>query len=275
MSVFWHDVRHILKSSRVEFVWIGLLIGFLLFVLNMFAGIGLGAKQFSETLNDKLGMYFYIKDDPETYDDIYGQVIELQGKLEEAGLEVNFKDKNQALAGLLGDQNADLIDKFEEYGIGNPLPATLNVVFDSEAELLSLKQIMVDYRDIITNVQDIRNPTTLKDQENRNLSAINLGYVLFGSSLVVMAVIFIGIITFILYMLKSKFANFHKSVQIKKLLGAYYSQISGPFVVTTSILLLIGFVIMLILSSVGAYILNHYMTSLLSIDLFAIMREYS
>lgn len=84
MSVFWHDVRHILKSSWVEFLRMSILIGFLLAILNLFAGIGLGAREFSHTLNDKLGMYFYIVDDPDNKDAIYGQVIALQNELEAA-----------------------------------------------------------------------------------------------------------------------------------------------------------------------------------------------
>lgn len=106
------------------------------------------------------------------------------------------------------------------------MPATLNVVFESEEELTILKQIIINYRDIITNITDVRNPTTFREQEQRNLTAINLGYLIMGTTGVVVVVLFVGIITFLLYMLKSKFTNFHKTVQIKKLLGAYYHQIT-------------------------------------------------
>ncbi len=178
MSVFWHDVRHILKSSRVEFIWISILMGFLLTILNIFAGVGLGAKEFSQTLNNKLGMYFYIVDRPDDKDAVYAQVIELQKKLKDAGLETRFTDKDRALKTILGPKNANLAEKFDEYGIGNPLPATLSVTFESEQELTSLKKILFGYKDIITNIRDVSNPTTLKDQEKRNLTAINLGYLI-------------------------------------------------------------------------------------------------
>jgi hypothetical protein len=48
----------------------------------MFVGVGVGAQEFSRTLNSKLGMYFYIVDDPDRTDEIYSQVIELQSQLE-------------------------------------------------------------------------------------------------------------------------------------------------------------------------------------------------
>lgn len=274
MSVFWHDVRHIIKSSRVELTWISVLIAFLLSVLNVFAWVGLGAKEFSDTLNDKLGMYFYIVDDAERKDEIYGKVIQLQNTLQSAWLETRFKDKDKALSILLGDKNQDLIEKFDEYGIGNPLPATLNVIFDSEEELVILKKTLFWYRDIITNIKDISNPTTFKEQEQRNLTAINLWYVIMWSSVAIVIVIFIGIITFLFYMLKSKFTNFHKTVQIKKLLGAHYSQITWPFVTTTSILLVVGFVLMLALSAWAAMVLHHYLSTLLHINLLDMLSSH-
>ncbi|USN56925.1 MAG: hypothetical protein H6766_00105 [Candidatus Peribacteria bacterium] len=219
-------------------------------------------------------MYFYIIDDPDNKDAIYAQVIALQDELQAAGLETSFKDKDAALSTLFGNNNRDLIKKFDEYGIGNPLPATLNVIFENEEELISLKKILIDYRDIITNITDVRNPTTFKEQEQRNLTAINLGYLVMGTSSVIIAVLLVGIITFLLYMLKSKFANFHKTIQIKKLLGAYYSQITGPFIITTSLLLVGGFVIMIILSSISIAILHHYLLQLLGIDLYASLHQY-
>ncbi len=178
MSVFWHDVRHILKSSRVEFIWMSILVGFLLTILNIFAGVGLGAKEFSQTLNNKLGMYFYIVDRPDDKDVVYSRVIELQKKLEDAGLETRFTNKDKALKTILGPKNANLAQSLKEYGLENALPATLHVTFESKQELTSLKKILFGYQDIITNVRNVNNPTTLKDQEKRNLTAINLGYLI-------------------------------------------------------------------------------------------------
>jgi cell division protein FtsX len=72
-----------------------------------------------------------------------------------------------------------------------------------------------------------------------NLTAINLGYVVMSSAGVVVLVMVIGIITFLMYLLKSKFINFKDTIQIKKLMGAHYSQIILPFVITTNTLLII------------------------------------
>jgi hypothetical protein len=75
----------------------------------------LGAREFSHTLNNKLGMYFYIVDDEENKDAIYAQVMQLQEELRLAGLDTSFKDKDTALATLLGSHNADLIERFDAY----------------------------------------------------------------------------------------------------------------------------------------------------------------
>ena len=49
------------------------------------------------SLNDKLGMYFYLNDNVEAETKYYKQVIQLKDKLENEGLKVNFLTKEDAM----------------------------------------------------------------------------------------------------------------------------------------------------------------------------------
>ena len=91
--LFWDDIKSIFAAYRGQMIWITILSGFLLFLLNILLGVSLYGNTLNEGLKDKLGMYFYIKDVPEKEDQIYKQVIQLKEKLQDAGLKVTFSTK--------------------------------------------------------------------------------------------------------------------------------------------------------------------------------------
>jgi len=102
-------------------------------------------------------MYFYIKDvavDQTGSSDVYKQVISLKDELEANGLKVMFSSKDDALA-FLEKKIPDVVSNFQKFGIDNPLPATLYVMFDSDSKYESLKTTILKYKDIILNTKDI------------------------------------------------------------------------------------------------------------------------
>ena len=133
---------------------IGVLIGFLLFLLNIFLGLGLYAHQFSGQLKDKLGMYFYIKETPGQEEQTYKDIILMKDELQSQGLKVMFSSKDDALA-FLQKKIPDVVDNFQKFGISNPLPATLYVMFSSDSEYTALKTVILNHKDIILNIKDI------------------------------------------------------------------------------------------------------------------------
>jgi len=99
-------------------------------------------------------MYFYIKEDTTQTNEIYKKVIALKDQLEAKGLKVMFSSKDDALA-FLQKKIPDVVSNFQKFGIDNPLPATLYVMFDSDSKYESLKTIILTNKDIILNTKDI------------------------------------------------------------------------------------------------------------------------
>jgi hypothetical protein len=95
-------------------VWITVLSGFLLFLLNILLGVSLYGNTLNDSLKDRLGMYFYIKDVPEKEDLIYKQVMDLREKLQNAGLQVSFTTKDDALS-FLERRLPDLSGSFQKF----------------------------------------------------------------------------------------------------------------------------------------------------------------
>ena len=99
-------------------------------------------------------MYFYIKESPENTENTYKDIINLQNELQKQGLKTMFSSKDDAMS-FLSNKLPDISQNFEKFGIENPLPATLYVMFSSNKEYEILKTTMLEYKDIILNIKDL------------------------------------------------------------------------------------------------------------------------
>ncbi|MDR2190299.1 MAG: hypothetical protein LBP53_03795 [Candidatus Peribacteria bacterium] len=83
-KLFRDDLKSLFGAYKGQMLRITFLSGFLLFLLNILIGISFYGQSVNTSLKDKLGMYFYIKDDPAQEGQIYKQVLNLKEKLQEA-----------------------------------------------------------------------------------------------------------------------------------------------------------------------------------------------
>ena len=141
-------------------------------------------------------MYFYIKEDTTQTNEIYKRVINLKDELEANGLKVMFSSKDDALA-FLQKKIPDVVSNFQKFGIDNPLPATLYVMFDSDSKYEALKTIILKNKDIILNTKDIDSGSTLKQQENRVLTIINLSNFIVWLSYIIITILLAIILSFL------------------------------------------------------------------------------
>jgi len=265
-NIFKHDLAHLLKTSWTNIFGVSIFIGFLLFLLNIFLWVSLYSHQFTGELKDRLGMYFYIKEDTTQTNEIYKKVITLKDELETKGLKVMFSSKDDALA-FLQKKIPDVVSNFQKFGIDNPLPATLYVMFDSDSKYESLKTIIIKNKDIILNTKDLDAWSTIKQQENRVLTIINLSNFVVRLSYIIIAILFAIILSFLWFLLKNIFHTFHRELEVKKTLWATYSQIMQWFVALTMNVLLFSFLICLALLLISWITINFYIYNLFDITL--------
>lgn len=269
-KIFKQDLSHLFKNSWTNIIGVSIFIWFLLFLLNVFLGVSLYANQFTGELKDRLGMYFYIKEIPWEEAETYKRVIELKDQLENKKLKVMFSSKDDALA-FLEKKIPDVVSNFSKFGIDNPLPSTLYVMFDSDSKYESLKTIIIENKDIILNTKDLDTWTTLKQQENRVLSIINLSNFIVWLSYGIIAILLIMIIAFLWFLLKNIFYDFHKEFEVKKMLWASYKQIVQGFVTLTLNILLFSFIICLLLLLVSGITINYYIFHLFDVNLLSVL----
>ncbi len=272
-SLVRDDIRSMRHNKRKQLWLITALIAGLLFVLNVFLWFALYSQEFSSWLRSKLGMYFYIVDTVESDDTVYARVMQLSKRLEDAGMETVFASRDEAF-GFLQNRIPNVIENFQRFGINNPLPATLYVMFDTEQQYQILRETIADYRGIISNVSDLDQAANLRQQETRVVTMIKLmRFFVIVSSLLVLF-LFVVILALCLYMLHTLYTDFHKKITVKKVLWASYNQIVTPFLIVTGQVLLWSYAIAAWLLVLSGAIVSAYMSYLFDVTIRSILVSY-
>lgn len=263
---FFDDVKSIFRVYRGQMIWISVLSGFLLFLLNILVWVSLYGNTLNDSLKDKLGMYFYIRDDVEHQDQIYKEVIELKSELEDEWLKVNFLTKEDALE-FMKKRLPELTWSLEKFGMKNPLPATLYVTFSDKSQYVTLQNVMLENKDIILNVQDLDQIENLEEQEARIVNIIKLSNFVQVLAWVLVIVIAAVVLSFAVFFLRTIFNTFSADIQVKKLLWASKSQIVLPFLWIILYAVVGGFLLSLLFTLVSLGVVDYYMSQLFGFTL--------
>ena len=265
---FVDDVKSIFRCYRWQMIWISVLSGFLLFLLNILIWVSMYGNTLNSSLNDKLWMYFYLNDEVENETKLYKQVMQLKDRLEREGLTVNFLTKEDAMDFMM-KRLPELTWSLEKFWITNPLPATLYVTLPSISKYETLKEVMQENKDIIMNIQDVEQDDNLKSQNNRIKNVIRLSNFVQILSVSLVIILAAAVLSFSIFFLNSIFTRFWPDIQVKKLLWATKSQIIMPFLTLILYSIIGGFLISLLLTLVSMWVFDYYMSQVFSYTLTA------
>ena len=108
-----------------------------------------------------------------------------------------------------------MINKFDAYGIENPLPITLYVTFADQKQYEYVNQKKQDYQDILL----VSSGSTNQDMQfSRNAHVINLLHVLqFFFAFIIISCIVV-VLLFLSMIIKNKFTAMHETIHVQKLL---------------------------------------------------------
>ena len=269
---FIDDVKSIFRSYRGQMIWISVLSWFLLFLLNILVWVSMYGSTLKESLNNKLWMYFYLNDNIETEAKLYKQVMQLKDRLEKEWLDVNFISKDDAMNFMM-KRLPELTWSLEKFWINNPLPNTLYVTLPDISKYDTLKEVILENKDIVLNIQDVEQLDNLTSQENRVRNVIKLSNFVQVLSIFLVVVIAAVVLSFSIFFLRSIFSRFWSDIQVKKLLWAKKSQIIMPFLSLILYSIIWGFLISLLLTLVSMWVFDYYMSQLfsstLTLNLFA------
>lgn len=172
----------------------------------------------AEGIKEKLGVYFYVKDAKQigtgiSEQQLASRIIALKDTLEKGGSRVTYYSKEDALKNLQS-RLPNTVQNFDQYGIENPLPATLYVMFSDQKQYDYVMQTKDSFNDIL-----LASPTTnAKEQFSRNARLINLLQALQFFFLFIIAACVVVILVFLGMIIKTKFSAMHHSISVQKLL---------------------------------------------------------
>lgn len=258
---FIDDIKSIFRTYRWQMIWISVLSGFLLFLLNILIGVSMYGNMLNDSLRDKLWMYFYLRNDVESESKVYKQVIRLKDKLEDEWLQVNFLTKEDAMDFMM-KRLPELTWSLEKFWMQNPLPATLYVTFSDKSQYQVLQDVMLENKDIVLNIQDLDQIDNLEEQENRIVNVIKLSNFVQILAISLVIVIAAVILSFSIFFLRSIFTRFWNDIQVKKLLWASKAQIIMPFLWLVLYAIIGGFLLSLLLTLSSLGVFDFYMSQL-------------
>lgn len=263
---FIDDVKSIFRCYRGQMIWISVLSGFLLFLLNILIWISMYGNTLNASLNDKLWMYFYLKDDVESETRLYKQVIQLKDTLEQEWMNVKLLTKDDAMD-FMKKRLPELTWSLEKFWMTNPLPSTLYVTLPNISKYETLKNVILENQDIVVNIQDVEQLDNLKSQENRIRNVIRLSNFVQILSLSLVIVLAAVVLSFSIFFLRSIFTRFWNDIQVKKLLWATKTQIISPFLWLILYSIIWWFLISLLLTLISMWVFDYYMSQLFSYSL--------
>ena len=265
---FIDDVKSIFRCYRWQMIWISVLSGFLLFLLNILIWVSMYGNTLNASLDDKLWMYFYLNDEVEEQTKLYKQVMQLKDRLEKEGLKVNFLTKEDAMDFMM-KRLPELTWSLEKFWMTNPLPATLYITLPDISKYETLKEVMLENTDIIINIHDVEQLDNLKSQESRIRNVIKLSNFVQILSLSLVIILAAAVLSFSIFFLRAIFNRFLPDIQVKKLLWATKSQIIIPFLTLILYSIIWGFLISLLLTLISMWVFDFYMSQLFSYTLTA------
>jgi cell division protein FtsX len=182
-------------------------------------------------MQDKLGIYLYIKDTTST-----AQIMDVTKKLQADGITSTYFSKDDA-AKKLNTKIPRIAQTLSTYKIANPLPATLSIRISSMDDYARVAQIIPAYKSLFTDSSIADTSLGTKAQEQRIVHALDVGYFLRGFVYALIVLFVMIVVTGYLYTIHYKIAHSADTIDVKKYLGASYAQIRHPYYVLAGILL--------------------------------------
>jgi cell division protein FtsX len=143
----------------------------------MLSILGRNARKTSLDVQQQLGVFLYLRDDVEE------RGVKLLEEMKEAGLTTTYFSKDDAFR-LMAKKLPDIIDQLGVYGIENPLPPTLYIVYKNQEQYESMKSIVSRYDDAISTLDNVSLKSSFEEQTRRASKLVTMMHVLLAICIV-------------------------------------------------------------------------------------------
>lgn len=235
-------------------------IGTIVFTFNIILAINFITQDAVNQLNQKVDIVVYVKESTR-----YEQALQIKSELEqqEGVLAVDYTSKDQALAELK-TLHPDLTLAFEQYDLGNPLPASLNITtvhpqYHAQiAQFLNQDKYLAYLSDVIT---DDSQSSPIISSVSANLSKVTD----FARQIILWLIVtfVIGGTLIILNALHITIFSRKKEIEVMKLVGASNWFVRLPFIIES--------VIYAVLAVIGSFVMMSFFSGSLEAVEFSLL----
>lgn len=204
----------------------------LLLLIHMLSILARNAWKTTGDVQQQLWVFLYLRDDVED------SGVKLLEELQEAWLTTTYFSKDDAFR-LLAKKLPDILEQLSVYGIQNPLPPTIYIVYKNQEQYESMKSIVSRYDDAISTLDNVTLKSSFQEQTWRASRLVTMMQVLLAICTVLIwwVVVMIGMV--ISYIVTNFFYRFQQQVELTSLLWWSRWVVVSPFVrVILSILFL-------------------------------------
>lgn len=236
-SLLAEDFRSLLSYKPLQFLISTIIVWFLMFFLTLIVWLSSHLNDVSQWLSWKLGMYFYLTSQAER--DISPEIVQLLKELDSAGIKAEYLSEEDAM-NTLEQKLPAIVQEFKNYNIDPNLPSTLYVMINDDYQHKQLTRILPKYSSIITNLNDLNWSSSIRDQEQRVMRAIQFSRFLQKASITLIMVFSIIVLVTIWFLLYLRIKQFEDIMELKSILWASNHQLRMPFLLFVGTVLLGG-----------------------------------
>ncbi|MFH1533802.1 MAG: permease-like cell division protein FtsX [Nitrospirota bacterium] len=204
-------------------------IGTIIFIFNIILAVNFIAKEAIQDLSEKIDVVVYLQESTTISE---SQSIAQDIAILEGVVEVTYTSKEDAL-NQLKLTHPDISLAFEKYGLGNPLPASLNITtqhpkyHQSVADFLNKDKYLAKLSNVVTTGDSSTNTIMTSVSKNLNNVTNFAQQVIFW----LIMIFVIGGVLIILNALQITIFNRKKEIEVMKLVGSSNWFIRFPFLI--------------------------------------------
>lgn len=164
---------------------------------------------------------------------------------------------------LLAKKLPNILTQLEVYGIENPLPPTLYVVYRNQEQYESMKSIVSRYDDALSALENVSLSSSFEEQTRRASKLVTMMHVLLAICLLLIGGVLVMIGMVISYIVTNFFFRFQQQVELTSLLGGSWRVVVAPFVRVILGILLCSWIGSFVLTWFGVVHINTYFLDVL------------
>lgn len=182
------------------------------------------AQRISSQVQQQLWVFVYLRDDA-------GQeAVKFVEELQQAWLQTTFFSKDDAFR-ILAKKLPNILDSLEKYGINNPLPPTIYIVYQNQEQYEAMKSVVSRFSNTISTSDNLWLNVSFQEQTWRASKLVTMMQIVvsIASILIGWVIVMIGMI--VSYIVTTLFFRFQQQVEITSLLWWSRFTILRPFVI--------------------------------------------